>query len=262
MATNLLENKASLMARETSGRTPLIVAANAGRSEAVECLADCDVELDAADADGDTALHVAAAGGHAETVTILLQYGANVMLQNGDGDQAAHVAARFGHAAVMHSLMEYDAPMGRRNWAELTPIGAARMANQTHIVDLLTSELSPEALGLFEDGEAVEPPAWDRQVAEVRDDWGQVWDEAEQLTVWRNARTGELSTKPPEFSESGVVALRDDRPEMAYKHKVHAAEATDKPELGVAQYREFVAKENEEIRVARAELLDVAADDL
>ena len=47
--------------------------------------------------------------------------------------------------------MSYEAPVGRRNWSELTPIGVARMHNSADIVKYLLATLSPEALGIFED---------------------------------------------------------------------------------------------------------------
>jgi len=52
-----------------------------------------------------TALHVAAEAGHADIVSALLQQGAAYDAVDSDGESALHVACRMGHVAVVRVLL-------------------------------------------------------------------------------------------------------------------------------------------------------------
>ena len=253
MATLLLEAGASVDVRDAQGRTPLLVAAEAGHAASIALLIECDAEIDAADADGDTALHVATGLGHRSAMESLLSHGADVAATNVDGDQAAHVACRGGDVEAVQLLVEYDAPMGRRNWAELTPIGVARMHAKADIAGLLMDALAPEALGLWEgDGEAPEPPNWDAPIAQLAHGWEQMWDADEQRQYWLSTETGEIRTRMPVLeggSAVDVVALRDRRVEPQFRRKTQ--KIVGESLLGVEEYRAFheqMSSETNELR--------------
>jgi ankyrin repeat protein len=54
------------------------------------------------------------------------------------GDQPLHIAAQSDCSIdIVKILIQYDAPIGRRNYEGLTPLGVARFHSQKEIVDLL-----------------------------------------------------------------------------------------------------------------------------
>ena len=92
----LLEGGASANAATgPDGRTPLIAAAEAGSSEAVELLLSVGAAVDAKRADGATAACAAAAGGHGDVLRRLLDAGADVHVADSvSGESLLHYAAR------------------------------------------------------------------------------------------------------------------------------------------------------------------------
>jgi len=177
----------------------------------------------------------------------LLSNGAEVAAQNEDGDQPAHVCARLGHVPTMQLLIEYEAPFGRRNWAELTPLGVARMHGQMKVVDYLLDTLAPQALGIFEpdfnEPDRAMPPNWDESIVAKFEAWEEAWDEDAQATYFVNKNTGEIRHRPPEIAADDVVALRDGREERPFKAKVAGASASGDEVVGTREYRAFVAAE-------------------
>ena len=87
-----------------------------------------------------TFLHIAVSINHEKEVRRELARNLDdLTAQNHEGDQPAHIAARLGHIDCLKVLIEYDAPMGRRNFAGLTPIGEARVNNQKDVVQLINA---------------------------------------------------------------------------------------------------------------------------
>jgi len=183
----------------------------------------------------------------------LLEYGAVVTAQNEDGDQPAHLAARLGHLPTMALLVKYEAPVGRRNWAELTPVGVARMHGQVRVVQYLLDTLAPEALGIAEpvdekDDDGVEghklPEEWDKPITDQTSDWEEAWDDENQVTYFVNRKTGEMSGTAPKATAELVAKLREFREERAFKAKVSMA--VGEAVVGTSEYRAYVAKEKAE----------------
>ena len=69
------------------GCTPLMAAADAGRTAVVRLLLDRGAQIDAMDAGHRTALMAAAASGHTEVVKLLLERGADVLVRGEDLDR-------------------------------------------------------------------------------------------------------------------------------------------------------------------------------
>lgn len=96
---------------EKKVQTPLIIAAEIGRTESVEALlkyAAGRLRVNAQDAINMTALHWAARYGHSRIVELLLDYpGIAVNSRNRKGQTPLHIAAAFGHVEVVALLLAF-----------------------------------------------------------------------------------------------------------------------------------------------------------
>lgn len=101
---------ASPMASDDSGSTALHLAAYRGSLAIVDFLTNTKgVLLDARDTSGNTPLQLAAAAGREECVTSLLKAGASAKLKTSDGSTALHKAAMRGHASTVDALLRAGA---------------------------------------------------------------------------------------------------------------------------------------------------------
>ena len=152
----------------------------------------------------------------------------------------------------MHKMLEYDCHMGRRNWAELTPIGVARMHSHMEIVALLKENFSPEQLGEVGDGDDVDVNAWDDEIMEKVEDWEEAWDDENQVSYWVSNTTGEIrdASHPPEMEVGKIMGARaGGERSMTRRVQVHKGEG----DLGTAQYNQHHKSEWEEIEQMRLE---------
>jgi hypothetical protein len=78
--------------RDSEGRTPLIVAAEAGNASLVGVLIRHNADMNAVDPDGETGLMRAAFGGHLRVVELLAENGAHLGIRNNDGSTASEIA--------------------------------------------------------------------------------------------------------------------------------------------------------------------------
>lgn len=76
----------------TSGKTPMHIAAQLGHTPMVQFLIDSDANKDLTDAQGNTPLHYASAYGHVETLKLLLESGCTFSMRNAEGFTAAEFA--------------------------------------------------------------------------------------------------------------------------------------------------------------------------
>ena len=252
IAQLMMEFNANVEYKDNDGRTALHIAASAGLAEVIPVICEGDCDLEGKDADGDTALHIAVSLNHVNACKTLLAVGCNASVQNDVGDQPAHVCARLGRLECMQSMLEYDAHMGRRNWAELTPIGVARMHSQMEIVDLLKSNFSPEQLGEVGDDDDVDVNAWDDEIMDKVEDWEEAWDEENQVSYWVSKSTGETrdAAHPPEMEVSNILNARAaGERHMTRRVQVRKGEG----DLGTAQYNVHHKSEWDEIRQMRLE---------
>ncbi|WQF79138.1 Putative nucleoside phosphorylase domain, NACHT nucleoside triphosphatase [Colletotrichum destructivum] len=107
----LVDKGASIDTRDITSQTPFYLAAYAGHATVVRILLENGAPVDDLDRNGNTALHDAAGGGHTAVATVLLDYGASVSKTNYDGMTPIHLAATRGHEAVVKNLLEHGAPV-------------------------------------------------------------------------------------------------------------------------------------------------------
>ena len=97
----LLEEGASLEARDRLGAKPLARAAASGRAEIVTVFLDHGAPIDARDLDGSTALYKAAEAGRLAIVRLLVERGASVDLPGRTGVTPLSAAAYMGSAPIV-----------------------------------------------------------------------------------------------------------------------------------------------------------------
>jgi ankyrin repeat protein len=138
------------MSMQQLGETPLIAAADAGRSGVVQLLLEAGASIDLADYSGSTPLHSAARGGHLQVVQLLLDSGANV---NGapliDGITRPNLeghtpvlgplcaAAACGHREVVQLLLAAGAGIDAFDCCKQAPLLAATTSGEVEIARLL-----------------------------------------------------------------------------------------------------------------------------
>lgn len=110
----LLERKADVDFRFPEYKlTPLMAAASAGHSEAVQVLVGHKADMELGDVNDETALMKAAARGHVEVVKILLAKGAKLSPVQKDGETALSIAIAKGLADVTAALLEKEPEPGK-----------------------------------------------------------------------------------------------------------------------------------------------------
>lgn len=117
VTTALLERGANIEAVTSSGRTPLMQAAESNTAEVVELLlvwgADPNVQLDSSGAL--TALHLASFSDQAESVAVLLRYGADPEIEGDNGLTALMYAMYWDDIDTITALLDGGASVDHRN---------------------------------------------------------------------------------------------------------------------------------------------------
>jgi hypothetical protein len=90
--------------RDSHGRTPLIVAAEAGNAALVGVLIRHHASVNVVDPDGQTAMMKAAFEGHLSVVELLAENGADLGMRNNDGSTALEIAQLMKRDAVVAFL--------------------------------------------------------------------------------------------------------------------------------------------------------------
>jgi cytohesin len=111
-------------------RTPLHLAARAGRTALVELLLDHSADANARDYGGGTPLHAAAGEGRLEVARALLQAGARPNLLDADGHTPLHKAVRAGHGELVELLLGAGAEPNARRDDGATPLHEAAAAGR------------------------------------------------------------------------------------------------------------------------------------
>ncbi|KAJ5966080.1 hypothetical protein N7481_012794 [Penicillium waksmanii] len=131
------DNRAAIEVLGRERKTPLICAAEAGRSRAVKLLLKRKANSRIIDETGMTALHWAAYNGHEETVGILSEKKGSLDAVNNMGRTALHLATIQSRFAVVDSLQRKGMQLDKRCNTGLTALHYACMADSFEITRLL-----------------------------------------------------------------------------------------------------------------------------
>ena len=124
--------------RDTTGATPLLLAAAASHGGFALRLLELGADPDGCDREGRTPLHRAAEGGHDEVVRSLLAAGAGVSPGDAYGTTPLHLAAGGGHLAAAELLLRAGAlPNSRDGIYSSTPLHLAARGNHPAMASLL-----------------------------------------------------------------------------------------------------------------------------
>lgn len=105
----ILAAKPDLGARGRDGQSALVIAAGWAPPESVQALLDAGASIDARADDGRTALMLAAARGTPQTLQLLLAKGADVAARNKWQQTALHLASQSGDASKVQMLIDAGA---------------------------------------------------------------------------------------------------------------------------------------------------------
>jgi uncharacterized protein len=109
LAAKLLDQDASLDARDRLGARPLSHAARSGHLQMVELLLARGAPIDARNLAGATALYFAAEGSHITIVQQLIEHGADVKLTGRSGISPIAAAAYAGNEIIFDALLAHGA---------------------------------------------------------------------------------------------------------------------------------------------------------
>ena len=109
LATGLLDQGASVDARDRLGARPLSHAARSGHLEMLDLLLARGAPIDARDLNGATALYYAAERGHGPIVQRLIERGADVKLTGKSGVSPVAAAAYAGRDSIVAMLLAHGA---------------------------------------------------------------------------------------------------------------------------------------------------------
>lgn len=128
-------NKAEMTAVEVS--STLFAAADRNCVDLATVLLDQGASVDARDRLGARPLSRAARSGHLEMVDLLLQRGAPIDARDLAGATALYVAAERGQTAVVQRLIDKGADVGLKGRSGTSPLAAAAFAGRNQVVSML-----------------------------------------------------------------------------------------------------------------------------
>lgn len=118
-------------------RTPIILAAMAGKADLVELLAENKANLDAKDEAGGSALHYTAARGYVDVAELLIELGADVDIENRQGMTPLLKAAANGQFDIVQLLLSRNADTNHNDYTGRSALMWAQRNGRTIIVRLL-----------------------------------------------------------------------------------------------------------------------------
>lgn len=119
------------------GRTPLMVAAEAGAIEATQALLELGADVHRTDSHGETALHLACRAPKRGVVRALLDAGANPNAPTQEGGTPLLITGYFGSAEVAQMLLDAGAKVDQPDEDGFTPILAACWEGRTEVAEVL-----------------------------------------------------------------------------------------------------------------------------
>lgn len=140
LAGQLLDQGASVDARDRLGARPLSHAAQSGHLEMVDLLLQRGAPINARNLAGSTALFAAAERGQTAVVRRLIDRGADVSLKGRSDISPVAAAAFAGRASLVKLLIEHGADARSPDDTGKTPIIYAAASGQLEIVKLLLAQ--------------------------------------------------------------------------------------------------------------------------
>lgn len=140
LAGQLLDQGASVDARDRLGARPLSHAAQSGHLEMVDLLLQRGAPINARNLAGSTALFAAAERGQTAVVQRLIDHGADVSLKGRSDISPVAAAAFAGRASLVKLLIEHGADAHSPDDTGKTPIVYAAASGQLEIVKLLLAQ--------------------------------------------------------------------------------------------------------------------------
>jgi ankyrin repeat protein len=137
LATTLLDQGASVEARDRFGARPLSHAAKSGHPKMVELLLARGAPIDARNLDGATALYFAAEGSQILIAQRLIERGADVNITGRSGISPIAAAAYAGNDVIVEALLTHGADERRPDETGKTPIVYAAAGARLDIVKRL-----------------------------------------------------------------------------------------------------------------------------
>jgi cytohesin len=137
VAALLIAKGADVNAQNEGGVTTLSFAVSEGHKEIAELLIAKGVDVNTKDDSGWTPLYYAAIGGHKEVVELLIAKDANVNAKCDGGMNPLHKAAAEGHKEIAELLIAKGADVNAKRYDGATPLDCATWFSQSEIADLL-----------------------------------------------------------------------------------------------------------------------------
>ena len=121
----------------TSGKTPLMVAAESGDVATARVLLDRGAKFGVKDSNEQRALHLAAANGHDSVVGLLIDRGADKEAIDNKKQTAVHLAAAHGHSCALGLLVDRAADKEAKDEKNQTALHLATANGHSHVVEIL-----------------------------------------------------------------------------------------------------------------------------
>ena len=144
------------MAADTSGNTPLHIAASCGHQQTVrDLLTSHKYEVNCMDSKHRTPLHLACYQGHIDTVrTLLCEFGADANARGSQNDSPLDHAALGGHTDVVCALItEFDSSPQVRGFEGRTLLHHACQGGHLKLVEKLVSEFKLDPMAVSDTGD-------------------------------------------------------------------------------------------------------------
>jgi ankyrin repeat protein len=133
----LKKNPALASSKDTTGTTPLHLAAGYGHKEVAELLLAHKARVNAKANEGDTPLHLAAFHGHTDVAELLLAGKAKVNAKDKAGLTPLHWASRNAHKDMVALLMARKANINAKDKLGQTPLRWATLGGHKEVAELL-----------------------------------------------------------------------------------------------------------------------------
>ena len=116
-------------------------ASQSGNTDIIELLLQTHgPDIDSTTADGRTPLMIAAQYGKLQAVTLLIGKGASPSLEDNDGWNSLHCASFNGNTVIIDTLLSYGVDIESKTWSGETPLMIARRRGHTEAVTYLLSK--------------------------------------------------------------------------------------------------------------------------